>query len=197
MDGTESMITEQPDPEKPWGIGCVVCSRYHAWLSSKTKTAVPLSAWASFSVGSGRKNLGIFDLLQHVGRAGDTKPPNKFHAEAMENRNLWAADSDTEPLVQPNIGLDERDDVPSLSQMRICYDIVKRVTPPLGKTYEVECTRAREAGDAAASVRRGGQHTPPKIARSIAVALFEQDRQLLSKGKIAALGIAQDMRKRT
>ena len=87
MDGTESMITEQPDPEKPWGIGCVVCSRYHAWLSTKTKTAVPLSAWASFSVGSlsgGRKNLGILDRLQHVGRAGDTKPPNKFHAEAME-----------------------------------------------------------------------------------------------------------------
>ena len=44
-------------------------------------------------------------------------------------------------------------------------------------------------------MRWGGQHTPPKIARCIAAALFEQDRQLLSQGKIAAIGIAQDARK--
>ena len=34
MDGAEVMITEQPDPEKPWGLGCVVCSRYCAWLKT-------------------------------------------------------------------------------------------------------------------------------------------------------------------
>ena len=110
-------------------------------------------------------------------------------------KSTGAADPDTEPLVQPNIGLGERDDVPSLSQIRICYDIIKRVTPPLGKTYEVECTRVREAGDATATARRGGKHTPPKIAHCVAAALFEQDRQLLSQGKIAAIGIAQDARK--
>jgi len=104
-------------------------------------------------------------------------------------------DPDTEPLVQPAVGLGERDDVPILSQFQICYDIIKRVTPPLGSTYEVECTRAREAGDATAAARRGSKHTAPKIVRSVAAALFEQDRQLLSQGKIAAIGIAQDARK--
>ena len=69
MIGTEVMITEQPDPKKPWGIGCVVCSRYHAWLSTKTKSdgaAPSASAWATFSVGGG-KSLGVEDLLRHVG----------------------------------------------------------------------------------------------------------------------------------
>ena len=205
MDGTEAMIIEQPDLMKPWGIGCAVCSRYHAWLSTKTKPATDGaappgaggSAWATFSVGSGgAKNLGIEDLLRHVGRAGEKKPLDRFHAKAMDARkNARAADPDTDPLVQPNIGLGERDDVPTLSHMRICYDVIKRVTPPLGNTYEVECTRAREAGDAAATARRGGKHTAVKIARSVAAALFEQDRQLLSQGKIAAIGIAQDVRK--
>ena len=127
MDGTEVMITEQPDPEKPWGIGCVVCSRYHAWLSTKTKTATEraapsrdeagVSAWTTFSVGSrGAKSLGIDDLLRHVGRASGKKPPDQFHAKAMDHfKSTGAADPDTEPLVQPNIGLGERDDVPSLS----------------------------------------------------------------------------------
>ena len=207
MDGADTLIIEQPDPEKPWGIGCVVCSRYHSWLSTKTKTATEEAAassgeggaraWATFSVGSrGAKSLGIEDLLRHVGRASAAKSPDRFHAKALDHfKNSRAADPDTEPLVQPSTGLGERDDVPTLSHMRICYDVIKRVTPPLGKTYEVECTRAREAGDAAATARRGGKHAAVKIARCVAEALFEQDRQLLSQGKIAAIGIAQDARK--
>ena len=84
VEGTEVLITEQPDPTKPWGIGCVICSRYHAWLSSKTKTAADAaapsgakgggSAWATFSVGSaGAKSLGVEDLLRHVGRGSEKK----------------------------------------------------------------------------------------------------------------------------
>ena len=201
MDGVEVMITEQPDPDKPWGLGCVVCSRYRAWhKTDKAAEGAAASsdeagafAWVAFSVGSvGAKSLGIEDLLRHVGRASGAKPPCRFHAKAMDH---FKRDPDTEPLVQPAVGLGERDDVPTLSQIRICYDTIKRVTPPLGKTYEVECTRAREAGDATAAVRRGGEHTAPKIAHSVAAALFEQDRQLLSRGRIAAIGIAQDARK--
>ena len=201
MDGADTLITEQPDPEKPWGIGCVACSRYLSWLTTKSETAGEAapprgSAWATFAVGSGdAKTLGVEDLLRHVGRA-TAKSRDGFHAKAMDHfKTTRAADPDTEPLVRPSIGQDERDDVPTLTHMRICYDVVKRVTPPLGKTYEVECTRAREAGDAAATARRGGKHTAVKIARSVAEALFEQDRRLLSQGKIAAIGIAQDARK--
>ena len=79
--------------------------------------------------------------------------------------------------------------------MRICYDIIKRVTPPLGKAYVVECTRAREAGDAAATARRGGEHAAVKVARRVAAALFEQGRQLFLQGRVATVGIAQDARK--
>ena len=159
MDGTEVMITEQPDPKKPWGIGCVVCSRYLALHPTKTKKGEGGgSAWATFSVGSGSaKSLGVEELLRHVGRASEKQPPDRFHVKAVDHfKNTRAADPDTEPLVQPIIGQVERDDVPTLSHMRICYSIVKRVTPPLGKTYEAECTRAREAGDAAATARRVG-----------------------------------------
>ena len=78
MNRTEVMITEQPDPKKPWGIGCAVCSRYHAWLSTKTKSggAAPsggergASAWATFSVGRG-KSLGVEDILRHVGQGSE------------------------------------------------------------------------------------------------------------------------------
>ena len=208
MDGTAPMIIEQPDPQKPWGIGCVACSRYHAWLSTETTDGAASSTgasvgspvaparaspWATFSVGSGAaKSLGLEDLLRHVGRASGKKPPDQFHMRAMLH---FKKDPDTEPLVQPKVSMCERDDVPSLSHMRICFDILKRVTPALGKTYEVECTRAREGGDAAATAWRGGKHTAVKIAQSIAAGLFERDRQLLSEGKIAAIGIAQDVRK--
>jgi len=106
-----------------------------------------------------------------------------------------AAEPDVESLVTPAVASDDRDDVPSVSQFRICYQVMKKVTPPLGKTYTAECTRAREGGDASASVRRGGEHTAPKIAHSVAAALWEQDRQLLAQGKIVAAGIAQDARK--
>ena len=34
MEGDEAMIAEQPDLEKPWGLGCVICSRYKAWLKT-------------------------------------------------------------------------------------------------------------------------------------------------------------------
>ena len=200
MDGDELMIIEQPDSAKPWGLGCVICSRYAAWLATDAGVAsgaassidmVPAAyARATFSVGSDRraKYFDLQEFLQHVGRASKAKRPCQFHARAMEHcRKTMAADPDTSDER-------ERDDVPTLSQFRICYDILKRVTPPLGKTYEVECVRAREAGDATAAARRGGKHTATKIAQSIAAALVEQDRRLLSQG-IAAIGIAQDARK--
>ena len=142
--------------------------------------------------------MGIEDCLRHLGRASGAKPSCRFHAKAMGHfKSTRAVGPGTEPLVQPAVGLGDRDDVPTLSQIRICYDIVTRVTPPLGKTCEVECTRAREAGDATAAARQGEKHASPKIARRIAAALFEQDRQLRSQGKIAAVGIAQDSRKRS
>ena len=120
MDGADTLIIEQPDPEKPWGIGCIVCSRYHSWLTTKTETAAGEaapprgSAWATFAVGStGAKDLGIEDPLRHVGTAVD-------HKKAMDHvKTTRAADPDTEPLVQPSIGQDERDDAPTLSHMRI------------------------------------------------------------------------------
>ena len=49
LDGGEAMIIEQPDPKKPWGLGCVVCSRYHAWLKTDT---VPAGAGSSSEGGS-------------------------------------------------------------------------------------------------------------------------------------------------
>ena len=131
MEGAECMIAEQPDPKKPWGIGCVICSRYRAWLSSKITPATEGSAastderggstWATFGVGSGgAKSLGIEDLLRHVGRASEKKPADRFHATAMEHfKSSRAADPDTAPLLEPNIGMDERNDVPTLSHMRV------------------------------------------------------------------------------
>ena len=213
VEGDEVMIIEQPDLEKPWGLGCVICSRYSASLKTAAKGTASssgeaaassksgeagASVWATFSVGrsGSAKSLGIEDILRHVGKASRSKSSCRFHAKALDHfKRAGAADPDTEPLAQPAVGQDERDDVPTLSQFRICYDVIKRVTPPLGQTYEAEVTRAREAGDATAAVRRGGEHTPPKIAQSVAAALFEQDRQLLLQGKIAAIGIAQDARK--
>ena len=199
------MITEQPDQEKPWGLGCIICSRYSAWLktdkaaegAASPSDEAGASAWTTFSVGSrSAKSLGIEDCLRHLGRASWAKPSGRFHAKAMGHfKSTRAADPGTEPLVQPAVGLGDRDDVPTLSQIRICYDIVTRA-PPLGKTCEVECTRAREAGDATAAAWQGEKHASPKIARRIAAALFEQDRQLRSQGKIAAVGIAQDSRKK-
>ena len=204
----EPLIVEQPDRKKPWGLGCVVCARYSAHLSGSTapdngaeqprgEGSIHSSRWATFSVGRlPAKTLILEDLLKHIGRSTGKKQPCQFHQKAMEHfKKVRGVDPDDEPLMQPTIGLGERDDVPTLCHMRICYDVIKRVTPPLGKTYEVECTRAHEGGDATASVRRGGKHTAVKIAQCAAAALFEQDRQLVRQGKIVAIGLAQDARK--
>ena len=46
MDGDEATITEQPDPEQPWGLGCVICSRYSAWLKTDEAAEGAVSAGA-------------------------------------------------------------------------------------------------------------------------------------------------------
>ena len=45
-DGDEATITEQPDPEQPWGLGCVICSRYSAWLKTDEAAEGAVSAGA-------------------------------------------------------------------------------------------------------------------------------------------------------
>jgi len=191
--GLEPLVAEQPDEMLPWGLGCVACSRYRG---SGAPDSDSDNRWATFQYGAAGKTkvLNLEGLLRHVGKSKSSSRQDHFHKLAVEFSGP-APDPDAEPLVKTERGAEARDDVPTPLQYRICYGIVKRVTPPLRTTYEVECTLARESGDATACIRRGGESAAPKIASSIAAALFEQDRQLLQQGKILAAGIAQDARK--
>ena len=59
--GGELLIYEQPDPLKPWGIGCIACSRFAASLTAGPKSAGSDAApepddltgapWSTFCVG--------------------------------------------------------------------------------------------------------------------------------------------------
>ncbi len=209
--GDEVLIVEEPTGRLPWGLGCLACHRYAEFLStssSSSSSAAPGhptsigddQRWVQFQVGAGeRKTLNIEDLLRHIGRSNNTDrrviTRGGFHVRAMEHFKKACIDDDDKPLAETEHGTSARDDVPSLAQFRICYDIVKRMTPSLGRTYESECTRAREGGDEAVTKRRSEATIAGKIAQSVSAALYEDDRQLLLQGKISVAGIAQDARK--
>lgn len=208
--GDEVLIVEEPTGRLPWGLGCVACHRYSEFLSTSSSSSSsaapghPTSIgddlkWVQFQVGAGeRKTLQLEDLLRHIGRSKNNDRRiirAGFHVRAMEHFKKACIADDDKPLVETEHGTSARDDVPSLAQFRICYDIIKRMTPPLGRTYESECARAREGGDEAVTIRRSEATIAGKIAQSISAALYEADRQLLLQGKISVAGIAQDARK--
>ena len=190
--GPEFMIAEQPDARLPWGLGCLACHRYREHTAS-----LPLfadSGWAEFRVGTSSHILQLEDLLRHCNLSrcqvrGDRRiHMSRFHQSAIEHLGTKHG-PDAEEGDAP------QEDVPSVAQFRICYDVIRRATPSLGITYELECRRVREGGcDDAVPVQSSSNKISGLIAKSIAAALFEQDRQLLSQGKIVMAGIAQDAR---
>jgi hypothetical protein len=190
--GPELMIAEQPNMLLPWGLGCVACHRYRAHTAS-----LPLfadSGWAEFRVGTSSKLIQLEDLLRHCNLSrcqlrGDKRIGiSRFHHSAIEHLGNTHGQNAAE-------GADPHDDVPSVAQFGICYDVIRRSTPSLGTTYELECRRVREgSGETAVPLLSSSNNIAGLISKSIASALFEQDRQLVSQGKIVMAGIATDAR---
>ena len=147
------------------------------------------------------KTLQLEDLLRHCNLSRCQVHGNKrirmsrFHQSPIDHLGK-KRDPYAESLIKPVQDDAPRDDVPSVAQFCICYDVIKRATPSVGITYETECRRVREGGgEEAVPARRSCNEIAGLSAKSIAAALFEQDRQLVSQGKIVMADIAQDARK--
>ena len=125
--GGELLITEQPDRFKPWGLGCLACSRFAASLKTVPMCAGSVAApepddlagapWSTFCVGGGSaKTLQLVDLLRHVGRS-DHKRICRFHTRAIAHSKTMVADPDVESLVTPAVASDDRNDVPHIIRL--------------------------------------------------------------------------------
>ena len=97
----ELLIIEQPDLFKPWGLGCLACSRIAATPKMVPGSVAALepddlagAPWSTFCVGSGSaKTLQLVDLRRHVavGRR-DQKRICQFHTRAIAHSQTMVAD---------------------------------------------------------------------------------------------------------